>query len=304
MLSTNNTILLLRDNGKEILKCGTPDFSCNAYVGDVHNYAGGGISLHWHNELEMFVLDEGNVQILFADHSYALQPGEGYFANSDVLHGIVCNTEQPCRFRSVLFDRSIISGCPESVFEKKYVDPFVKGGASFWVFTMKNESSALAVSLFNGVFHACELEPEGYEFTVRDELSRILLLLTGYGENSAVRIETIQEQRLKKMLNWIDEHYMEKVSVKQIAAAAGICVRECQRTFVAVIQDSPIKYLMRRRIIIAADLLRSSNAAGSEICAQCGFESQSYFTKQFRLIMGVTPKQYRRNSNCCCKELT
>lgn len=294
MLSIVNTIPL-NDEGKEIMKRGTPGFPCNAYIGDIHNYIGGEISLHWHSELEIFVLDEGMVQILFADHSYVLRPGEGYFVNSDVLHGIICNTDQPCRYRSVVFDQSIVSGCSGSVFDEKYVSPFVKGGASSWALQLIDAGSAAVISLFNAAFYACELEPKGYEFTVRDAMSRIIMLLNGHREKQAVRAQTMQEQRLKQMLNWIDEHYMDKVTVTHIAGAAGICVRECQRTFAAVIQDTPIRYLMRRRIAIAADMLKSSNAANSEICAQCGFESQSYFTKQFRLIMGVTPKQYQRN---------
>ncbi|MFA9466245.1 MAG: helix-turn-helix domain-containing protein [Velocimicrobium sp.] len=293
MLLTVNTIPL-NDEGKEIMKRGAPGFPCNAYIGDIHNYIGGEISLHWHSELELFVLDEGIVQIIFADHSYVLQPGEGYFVNSDVLHGIICNTDQPCRYRSVVFAQSVISGCTGSVFDEKYVSPFVNGGVSFWTLNLRDAGSAPVLDLFNTAFYACELESKGYEFTVRDVMSKIIMLLSGHKEKQSVRVETMREQRLKQMLNWIDEHYMEKVTVEHIAGAAGICIRECQRTFAAVIKDTPIRYLMRRRITIAADLLRSSGASNSEICAQCGFESQSYFTKQFRLLMGVTPRQYQR----------
>ncbi|WMJ90276.1 helix-turn-helix domain-containing protein [Anaerocolumna sp. MB42-C2] len=295
MLSTAN-IIPLNEERKEIKKRGTPGFPCNAYIGDIHNYIGGEIALHWHSELEIFMLEEGMVQIIFADHSYVLRPGEGYFVNSDVLHGIICNTDQPCRYRSVVFDRSVIAGHTGSVFDEKYVTPFVKGGSSSWVLNLRDTGSTAVISLFNAAFHACELEPEGYEFTVRDAMSKIILLLNGHKVKQAIRVETMQEQRLKQMLNWIDKHYMDKVTVEHIAGAAGICVRECQRTFVAVIQDTPIRYLIRKRIAVAADLLKSSNAANSEICAQCGFESQSYFIKQFRLIMGVTPKQYQRNA--------
>lgn len=159
------------------------------------------------------------------------------------------------------------------------------------------------ISLFNKAFYACELEPEGYEFTVRDAMSKIILILNGHKGKQVVRVETMQEQRLKQMLNWIDEHYMDKVTVEQIASAAGIGIRECQRTFATVIKDTPIRYLLRRRIAIAAEMLKSSNATNSEICAQCGFESQSYFTKQFRVFLGVTPKQYQKNvrTNSKCK---
>lgn len=294
MLSVVNTIPL-NEEGKEIVKRGTPGFPCHAYIGDIHNFIGGEVSLHWHSEFEMFVLDEGMVQIIIADHSYVLQPGEGYFLNSDVLHKIICNTDQPCRYRSIVFDQYIISGRSGSVFDEKYIRPFIKGGSSSWTFSLRDAGSVSVLSLFYAAFNACELEPDGYEFTVRDAMSKIILLLNGDKGKQIVRVDSMKEQRLKQMMKWIDEHYMDKVTVGDIAGAAGICVRECQRTFATVIKDTPIRYLMQRRIAIAADMLKSSNAANSEICAQCGFESQSYFTKQFRLIMGVTPKQYQKN---------
>ncbi|MDW2796391.1 AraC family transcriptional regulator [Clostridium boliviensis] len=294
MLSTVNTIPL-NDEGKEIVKRGTPGFPCHAYIGDIHNFIGGEVSLHWHSEFEMFALDEGLVQIIIADHSYVLQPGEGYFLNSDVLHKIICKTDQPCRYRSIVFDQYVISGRSGSVFDEKYVRPFVEGGSSSWTFSLRDAGTAPALSLFYAAFNACELEPDGYEFTVRDAMSKIILLLNGDKEKQIVRVDSMKEQRLKQMMNWIDEHYMDKVTVEDIAGAAGICVRECQRTFATIIKDTPIRYLMRRRIAIAADMLKSSNAANSDICALCGFESQSYFTKQFRLVMGVTPKQYQKN---------
>ncbi|WP_124065032.1 AraC family transcriptional regulator [Clostridium sp. E02] len=294
MFSIVNTIPL-NEEGKEIKRRGTPGFSCNAYIGDVHNFIGGEISLHWHSEFEMFVLDEGMVQIIIADHSYVLRPGEGYFLNSDVLHKIICNTDQPCRYRSIVFDPYVIAGRTGSVFDEKYVRPFIKGSSSSWTFSLRDAGSASVLSLFYTAFNACELEPDGYEFTVRDTMSKIIMLLNGDKEKQIIRVDSMKEQRLKQMMNWIDEHYMDKVTVEHIAGAAGICARECQRTFATVIKDTPIRYLMRRRIAVAADMLKSSNAANSEICAQCGFESQSYFTKQFRLIMGVTPKQYQKN---------
>lgn len=293
MLSTVNTVPL-NDEGKEIMKRGTPDFLCNAYIGNIHDFIGGEISLHWHSELEIFVLDEGMVQIIFADHSYLLQAGDGYFVNSNVLHRIICNTDQPCLYRSIVVEKSIIIGCTGSVFDKKYIQPFIKGDASFWLLTQRYADNMSVIELFNTAFYACQLEPRYYEFIVRESISKIIMLLDGYKEQQTFRVETIQEQRLKQMLHWIDKHYMDKITVTHIASAAGICVRECQRTFAIVTRDTPISYLMRKRIAMAAELLKSSNAANSEICAQCGFENQSYFIKEFRFFMGVTPKKYQK----------
>ena len=293
MLTASNYVLMNEDK-KELLKHGTAGFWCNAYHNNVHDYLGEQILPHWHGDLEMFVLDEGLVQVVFADQEYTLQSGEGYFVNTEVLHGIFCATSAPCLYRSLVFDQTVISGVPGSVFAEKYLQPFLTRGAPTWIFNLGASETETLVSLFNEAFRACEKEPAGYEFIVREKLAQIILRLQKPEEMSTVRRESLQEQRLKQMLDWIEVNCNRKVTVDQIAAAAGICARECQRTFAAVLHQSPISYLLQRRITLAATLLKTGQVDLGEVGARCGFENQSYFTKKFRLNIGMTPGQYRK----------
>ena len=98
---------------------------------------------------------------------------------------------------------------------------------------------------------------------------------------------------MKQMISWLDEHYMEMITVGQLADAAGICVRECQRTFAGILHTSPMQYLNRRRITAAAELLISTELSVSEVGFRCGFDNPGYFAKQFRRMTGMTPKKYR-----------
>lgn len=235
------------------------------------------------------------VRVKFADSSLELKPGEGYFVNADVLHGIICWTDRPCRYRSIVFEKELISGQSGSVFDEKYITPFIKESSLHWFLSLGESCSANVISQFQKAFHACQLEPEGFEFIVREAMTKVTQLLNRQRENITIRAESIQEQRMKAMLNWIDEHYMEEVRVEHISGAADISVRECQRTFAAIIQDTPIRYLIRRRIVMAAEILRFQTVSVGEASERCGFESQSYFTKLFREMMGMTPKQYQKN---------
>lgn len=99
---------------------------------------------------------------------------------------------------------------------------------------------------------------------------------------------------MKQMLSWLDKHYMEEITTAQLADAAGICVRECQRSFSNILHTTPIRYLNRRRITIAAEFLISTDLPVSEIALCCGFDNPSYFAKQFKAITGMTPKDYRK----------
>lgn len=285
-------------NKQELLKRGTPIFPCSTYNRDVRQYINGEISPHWHHEMEIFLLIEGHAHISFVDSTFELESGEGYFVNSNVLHGISCPLDRCCRYHSIVFDPSIISGATGSAYDILYTRPFIEQGGPSWIFhpndTLGGET---IIRLFQAAFDACETKTDGYEFIVRDSLSRILLLLRKHLQGTSSKQSSQQELRIKQMLSWLDEHYMEPITISQLADVAGICVRECQRSFSNILHTTPIQYLNRRRIAMAAECLISTDLSVSEIGLRCGFDNPSYFSKQFKHMTGMTPRAYRQKNH-------
>lgn len=291
MIHEEYTISLDSSREENILR-GTTAFPCAAYQGNVQNFVSGQIIPHWHHDIECFFLLSGRLRVSFIDQEYELGPGDGYLANSNVLHGISCQTTAPCMYRSIVFSPSIISGAPGSVFENAYMRPFMETGKSTWLFSRAAEKGVDVWELFSQAYDAFEKEAHGYEFIVRHTLSQMILRLesnSGFIKRQAI----VQDHRVKQMLSWLDQHYAERITIEQIAENAGVSVRECQRIFAATLHDSPTRYLLRRRISAAAELLTSTNTPVSEIGFCCGIDSSSYFSKQFKAMTGMTPREYR-----------
>lgn len=287
-----------RDNkGKETLDRGTVLFPCSVYDRDIRQYVTGKIPPHWHPEMEIFLLVEGKAHISFADKEFDLKPGEGFFANSGVLHGVSGHECDVCHYHSMVFDTAVLSGVSGSAYEILYLRPFMEQGISCHIFRPDDcQQGEVIAELFSNAFTACMNEADGYEFLVRNLLSQIFLILRQYPGNVRDRKNSQQEQRMKQMLTWLDEHYMETITVARLADVAGICVRECQRYFANILHMSPVQYLNRRRVTAAAEFLISTDMSVSEIGLCCGFDNPSYFAKQFKMITGMTPKAYRRKN--------
>ena len=96
------------------------------------------------------------------------------------------------------------------------------------------------------------------------------------------------------MLEWIDQNLQTTVTLRKIAASANICSRECQRVFQRYVHYSPMEYLRLKRILMAAELLSTTDSPVIDIALECGFSSSSYFSKQFKLLTGSTPTEYRK----------
>lgn len=281
--------------GKELLERGTALFPCAIYDRDIRQYITGEIPPHWHPEMELFLLMEGTAHITSANGEFDLAAGEGFFANSSVLHGVSCPAGNICRYHSMVFDPSILSGISGSAFDLLYLRPFIEQGPPVWIFRPDDGRKGERIAdLLSSAFYAYTKAEDGYEFAVRNFLSQIFLILRGYGKNKTERKNIQQEIRIKQMLSWLDEHYMEMISISQLADAVGICVRECQRSFSNILHMTPMQYLTRRRITVAAEFLVSTDMTVREIGLCCGFDNPSYFAKQFKSITGMSPKVYRQ----------
>lgn len=288
MISSINTILKNPD-GRQLMQVGTSLFPCSAYQCNIHDFLGEYIAPHWHPEMEIFYLDEGCVTLSLIDQEVTLHAKEGYFVNVNALHGILCACDTPCRYRSMVFDPTLLSGAVGSAFDILYLRPFMEQGANFYPLSDSSISSH-----FDEAFHACEMESYGYEFKVREALSCILLTLKSDTSTLLKKPIYQQEERMKEMLTWIMQHYQERVSVEQIAEIGGISIRECQRSFASFLHQSPMHYVNHVRIAKAAELLITQDLSITEIAYRCGFDSSSYFAKQFKELMNLTPRQFQQ----------
>jgi AraC-like DNA-binding protein len=292
MIRNPNFIQIDRD-GKELQEQNTRLFNLTANHGDIHQYVADCIPAHWHRELEIFLLLEGSAKLQIDGQVCSADAGDGYFINTGVLHSFTGTAASPCIFRSFVFDSSIVGGAPGSVFDVSYVRPVLETGPSFLKFSGLPEDAPY-FHQFGRAFAACKDEKPGYEFKVRNALSEILLFIKDRSLLLPPRdMAAIPELRVKQMLAYIDGNLGGPMTVKDIADAASVCPRECQRIFHRYLHYRPMEFVQRRRIFTAAGLLTSTASPITEIALSCGFQSPSYFSKQFKLLTGRTPGEYR-----------
>jgi AraC-like DNA-binding protein len=98
---------------------------------------------------------------------------------------------------------------------------------------------------------------------------------------------------LRRVHDHIDLHYAEPVCLSELAALAGMSKFHLVRSFRAAYGETPIRYLNRRRIERAQDLLRHANLTVTEICMAVGFASLGSFSSKFTELVGESPVAYR-----------
>ena len=98
---------------------------------------------------------------------------------------------------------------------------------------------------------------------------------------------------LRRARDHIDRNYREPLDLDRLAAVAGVSKYHFARGFEATYGETPIRYLTRRRIERAQDLLRVANLTVTDVCMAVGFASLGSFSTRFTQLVGESPTAYR-----------
>lgn len=282
--------------GRETVKHGTSLFPIACYYSDLLKNP---VDWHWHDELEIAVIEEGTAIVSVGKEKYTIHAGEGFFFNHGVLHNIRKVDMTGCRFHSVVFHPRIVYGSIDSVFYQRYIAPVLENRGMENIHLLPSiEWHKEMIDSINQIWEMCTKEQKGYEFCVRTVLSGMMLQLWDnlpdiqHTGTKCMR----DEDRIKTMLQYIHDNYSGEITMKKIADSAMVSESECLRCFRRTIGTTPIQYVKKYRIQTAAGLLVSTQKKVADIALQCGFQDISYFTKSFREYKECVPTEYRKNN--------
>ena len=91
----------------------------------------------------------------------------------------------------------------------------------------------------------------------------------------------------------MDRAYAGPLDIAALARIASVSEAHFVRTFRATFDETPHRYLQRRRVERAMFLLRESDRSVTDICFEVGFNSLGTFSRTFHEIVGATPIAYR-----------
>jgi AraC-like DNA-binding protein len=97
-----------------------------------------------------------------------------------------------------------------------------------------------------------------------------------------------------KVMEWLDQHLDENVSVGDLADVAGLSPSYFRRWFHREVGSSPRDFVTQLRIERAKRLLAETDRSITEIAMELGYSTSAYFTAVFHRETGTTPSEYRR----------
>ena len=286
------------DSLQELTQHGTGDFPVSMdrqVVSDEHH---GGIR-HWHEEIQIALVTEGEVVFRAEEQEIRLCAGQGFFVNSGVHHEAHPTRRGDGVYICVNFLPNVIFGQADSVVRRDYVDPVLYCDSLRSFPLLEQPWHQEICGLLRELGKVEDAAEYGYEIRMTILLRQIWhLIVVNNRENIEQKsnVSFSDRQRMRALKTYIHKHYMEQIALADIAAAGHISRGECCRVFKRVEKRSPVQYLTRFRLEQSLKLLGSTELSVQEIARQVGFGTGSYFTEKFREEMQCTPTEYRRKS--------
>ena len=99
--------------------------------------------------------------------------------------------------------------------------------------------------------------------------------------------------RIGEALSHLERNIHREVNLEELASIAHMSQRSFLRVFLSATGTSPLAWAISQRINRACQLLRNTDRRVTEIAFDVGFNDSNYFTRQFRKVTGLTPRDYR-----------
>ncbi len=261
------------------------------------------IPWHWHDELEFIWVNSGTLIISATDDTITLNSGEGIFLNSTVLHTIHVEDGQSCDLFSLRFYSKLLFPNGASTIATQYLNPILTSPElRHFHLNAKHPIEARILQLIKQITQIHFANQVGSELLILSKLYALWSELIEYVQQYPVPTEItnsamLDHDRVLSAVHYIAEHFTDPITLDDIASTIHLSKSECCRCFKRVLNFSPIEFLIRYRIIEAVRKMQSKEAAAesiSSLSASVGFNSVSYFNRQFKRYTDHTPLEYRR----------
>ena len=247
--------------------------------------------IHWHNSIEIIFVLEGTINVLIESGSYEVYPRELEIINCDEAHRIYSDEE----------NKVLIFHLDPSFFEKYYDDM-----KNIYFYTNSSQEGAQQEEKYDILrkylsILACEViqKSENFDDKIESVLVKLLFYLINNFhyltyEDKDIKENVIQFQRYHRIIKYIYNNYMNKISLQDIASIEYLSSYYlCHQ--IKDMSGTSFKELVNNvRVDESVKLLLDTDKTISDISLDVGFSHARYYNKSFKNHYKCTPLQFRK----------
>lgn len=257
------------------------------YAGQVSDNPKWNFPSHKHDDLsEIVYIIDGEGTFVINNETFLAQKGDLLIYNKGVIHEEYSNPSNPLKTYFCGISSLAIEGLKELEIIPSSIEPVIRN----------NKYSSKLESYISDIFEESSLKASGFEIICQNLLTSLITLINRIIKLQSKDTVSNGSHSLAHIIKeYIDKNYTKDITLKEIADKLFLSPYYMSHIFKKEMNNSPINYLIHRRIGEAKRLLVSTDMKVWEIAKIVGYENPNYFTLLFKKMTGESPKKFKEN---------
>ncbi|WP_160692136.1 helix-turn-helix domain-containing protein [Clostridium sp. C2-6-12] len=255
------------------------------------------VQIHWHEEIELTLVDDGIGEYKIDLVPYELEKGDIILVKPFSLHSIHQINSTNMNWRTMVFNLNMLNSAVTDGCLIKYFAPIFNNEHELPVLIKKNSKGYSELyNIISKIFDCYNSKDIAYEIELKSLLYHFFALLYKYDlivKNKAASLSSEVTNKMKIILNYIKENYMNDISIKDMCSICNFSEYHFMRFFKKYIGMTCIEYINNYRLEVASKLLDTTDKSIMDISFEVGFNNVSYFNKLFKTKFKLTPREFR-----------
>lgn len=245
-------------------------------------------NLHWHDCFEILYVLKGQAVYFTGDQKCEIRPGDFILIRCGEIHTVVCPEGEDADILVVKFMPAVTSSPYHRLSGSRYISAFLNNDS---VYHLEADEQTEIRQILGEINREYAEKKPAYELVVRSGVYR--LIASCIRHHMIVLPEhasTEQYDALLPVLQYIERHYDEEITLRQIADMLHLNYTYTSRYFRKIVGRSFKQYLDYIRVSEAEKQMLRGGDYAYIVARRCGFSSQQTFIRTFKRLRGYTPK--------------
>ena len=256
------------------------------------------IAAHWHEEIEVIIVLDGSRDYRINLDSFVINKGDILIIDSQSLHSLTYIPSKNMTWASFVFNINMLKSSNTDGALLKYIAPLLNHEHQLPIILKDNiDCYSKIFDVIEDIIYCYYEKDIAYELELKSLLFKFFSLLykndliKKHQSKNNLTINTTD--KIKLVLNYINDHYSEDISINTLAELCEYSEYHFMRFFKKHIGLTCVQYINNLRLEKSSILLTSTNNAIMDVSLEVGFDNLSYFNKLFKRKYNLTPKEFR-----------
>ena len=243
---------------------------------------------HCNREHTLIYILSGELEISDGGRKTILHPGDCAFMRRDNRMWLQKRATENKPYRSIVmkFSRSFLKEFYQAINQHEIPSDSKREKLSL----VKIPSNRLDVrSLFESMLPYFDAGVQPDEDILKMKMTEGMRAILKTDVNLYASLFDFVEPWKIDIVEFMEKNYMNELSMEEMAYYTGRSLATFKRDFKKVSELTPQKWLIRRRLEAARDLIHKGGRKVSEICFDVGFKNLSHFSKLYKEMYGIAP---------------